>query len=887
MLPSTEPQSIYMNKTLLLLSVILTGFTASAQHTVSGIVKDAEGVPLEQANIVIKGTNVFAITDANGNFSLSHAAETPVTLRISLVGYKTQEIEINLASDQQINVQLVADALLSEVVITARRRTEIAQNVPIPISVLSGETVEQSGAFNVNRLKELIPSVQLYSSNPRNTGINIRGLGSPFGLTNDGLDPGVGFYVDGVYYARPAAATLDFIDIERIEVLRGPQGTLFGKNTTSGAFNITTRKPSFTPGAEFEVSYGNYGYIQAKSSITGPLTDKLAARVSFSGTQRDGTVENVRTGKYTNDINNLGVRAQLLFEPSSSTSITLAADASRQEPDGYAQVVAGVVETKRAAYRQFNAIIADLNYTLPSNNAFDRKIDHDTPWRSGNDLGGVSLNVDTEIGKSTLTSTTAWRYWNWDPSNDRDFTGLQALAKSQNPAEHRNWSQELRYAGQLNSRLSGVVGLFYIDQEVKINGTEESGNAQWRFSKNTTSTAANPNDDALWETPGLFEGFGISTKASIKSRSAAVFANIDWEIVDGLHVLPGVRFNYDEKQVQYKRTAYGGLDVATYEGTEAEKTRLQGFKNGVYRSQQYDSDADENNFTYNLTLAYKANNRINAYATYSTSYKPVGVNVAGLPTYASGHPNAGQPITELAVIKPEDVKHFEIGIKTSPAGNATLNLTVYNTSIKNYQTNVQSPELGVNRGYIANAEEVRVRGAELDGRITINKNFTFHAAVAYTAGEYVKFTNAPLPLEETGTRVDVEGVLTEVSFKDISGGELPGISKWTTSAGGEFTTPTSLLRQPGKFFFALDTYYRSDFSSSPSPSRYLNVDGYGLVNARTGFRTTSGLSAFIWARNLLDKDYYEQLLVAGGNAGHYAGVLGDPRTYGITLKYTL
>ena len=167
-------------------------------------------------------------------------------------------------------------------VITSRRRVETAQDVPIPISVIGGARVEESGAFNVNRLKELVPTVQLYSSNPRNTTLNVRGLGSTFGLTNDGIDPGVGFYVDGVYFARPAATTLDFIDIEQIEVLRGPQGTLFGKNTTAGAFNITTRKPTFTPGATFEVSYGNFGYIQAKSSITGGIIkDKLAGRVVF------------------------------------------------------------------------------------------------------------------------------------------------------------------------------------------------------------------------------------------------------------------------------------------------------------------------------------------------------------------------------------------------------------------------------------------------------------------------------------------------------------------------------------------------------------------------------------------------------------------------------
>lgn len=856
-----------MTKKLLFVIPLLLWSGLSLAQNVTGVITDNSGTPVVGATVLIKGTGTSAVVDTDGRFTIPAAKKFPFTLVINYVGYKTQQVEVYEVSDEPYEITLIEDGLLDEIVVTSRRREETAQNVPIPISVVSGARINQAGAFNVNRVKELIPSVQLYSSNPRNTGINIRGLGSPFGLTNDGLDPGVGIYVDGVYYARPAAATFDFIDIEQIEVLRGPQGTLFGKSTTAGAFNITTRKPSFVPGADFEVSFGNYGYVQAKTSITGPLGKNLAARVSFSGTQRDGTIENVKTGKYVNDINNIGGRAQLLFEPSDKTSITLAADASRQRPDGYAQVVAGVVETKRAAYRQFNSIIADLNYALPSLNAFDRKMDQDTPWRSGNDLGGVSLNIDSEIGPGTLTSTTAWRYWKWDPSNDRDFTGLQALAKSQNPAEHQNWSQEIRYAGDISSKLSGVIGLFYINQEVKIHGTEESGIHQWRFSQSSTSP--------LWQTPGLFEGYGIRTESSIKSTSAALFANADWEIVKGLHFQPGVRFNYDEKDVVYDRTAYGGLDTATYNGSKAEKTALQNLKNGVYSSQSYVADADEKNFTYNLTVAYKANDRINAYATYSTSYKPVGVNVAGLPTIN------GQPATDLAVIKPEDVRHFEIGVKTSPSGNSSLNLTFYNTDINDYQTNVQSPELGVNRGYIANAEAVNVQGLELDANVNVGKHLTFNGALAYTDSKYVKFTNAPLPLEETGLTVDN----VQVAFKDISGGELPGISKWAGSLGGEFTTSANFLRNEGKFFVGIDTYYRSDFSSSPSPSAYLNIDGYALVNARAGFRVTSGTSIFLWSRNLLNQDYHEQLLPAGGNAGHYASVLGDPRTFGVTLRY--
>ncbi|OYX82348.1 MAG: TonB-dependent receptor [Flavobacteriales bacterium 32-34-25] len=853
-------KTIYI-KSITLIAFLLTYTVSQAQNTLKGSVKNSLNESLAGANILLKGTKYNTTTDANGNFSIDTKEKTSSSLLVQYVGYKTQEIAINESTTDSLQIQLTEENELIEVVISSRRRIEKAQNVPIPISVVSGKQAEQAGAFNVNRIKELIPSVQLYSSNPRNTGINIRSLGSPFGLTNDGIDPGVGFYVDGVYYARPAATTLDFIDVSQIEVLRGPQGTLFGKNTTAGAFNITTRKPSFTPSADFEVSYGNYAFLQAKASITGALSKKIAGRISFSGTQRDGLIDNVATGRATNTLNNQGIRGQLLYVPSENTHITLAADITTQRPDGYAQVVAGVAPTQRAAYRQFDAIIADLNYTLPSLNAFDRKIDHDTPWRSGQDLGGASLNIDTKIGEGTLTSTTAWRFWNWDPSNDRDFTGLQVLAKSQNPSRQTQFTQELRYAGQISSKLSGVGGIFFIDQTSTTNGTEESGSAQWRFSQSTTSSK--------WATPGLFEGYGIRTNASIHAISAAVFGQLDWEITEGLHLLPGLRYNYDKKDADYDRTTYGGL--------QTNDPDLIALKKLVYTDQNFSKGTDATDFSGNLTLSYKASDKINAYATYAKSYKPVGVNVAGLPTVN------GQAALDLAVIKPEKVNHYEAGVKTSPFNNAILNVTFFNTDITDYQTNVQAAELGVNRGYLANADKVRVRGAELDASFVVNEHFSFNGAVTYTDGKYIKFTNAPLPLEETGKTVD--GV--QLAYKDVSGTSLPGVSKWAGSLGGEYTKSAKFFGNLGKFFVGIDSYARSEFSSSPSASKYLVVDGYAIFNGRFGFRASEGLSINFWARNILDKDYFEQLLPAGGNAGHYAGVLGDQRTYGITLKYTL
>lgn len=841
-----------------------------AQKFIEGTIKSTDGVAVASASVTIKNSKLFAVANPNGHFKITAPDKFPAVLVITSVGYASVDFTLDSLPKTKLSILLVDANQLSELVITSRRRQEVAQDVPIPITVIGGKQVDEAGAFNVNRLKELVPSLQLYSSNPRNTGINIRGLGSPFGLTNDGLDPGVGFYLDGVYIARPAAATLDFIDIEQIEVLRGPQGTLFGKNTTAGAFNITTRKPSFKSAANFEVSYGNYSFVQAKASITGALSKKIAGRISFSGTNRNGLIENIRTKKFTNELNNIGIRGQLLYKPYENTSVVLAADFSGQEPDGYAQVVAGVVETKRPAYRQFNAIIADLNYKLPSLNAFDRIIDHDVSWNSGNDLGGVSLNVDQKIGTGKLTSTTAWRYWDWRPSNDRDFTGLEALSKSQNPSKHHNWSQEIRYAGEFASNLNGVIGLFYIDQEITTNGLEQSGKDQGRFSQSSTST--------LWQTPGLFEGFGISTNSSIKSQSAAIFANVDWEIVKGLHILPGVRYNYDNKDVVYNRVAFGGLDTATYAGTTAQKQTLQGFKNGVYTSQFYTAAANERNFTYQLTLSYRPNKVLNTFATYSTSYKPVGVNVAGLPTVN------GAAATDLAVIKPEKVNHFELGFKSTPTDKFIFNAVYHLTDIKDYQANVQSPELGVNRGYIANAEAVRVSGVEVDANYKLNTTFSFFGALAYTDAKYVKFTNAPLPLEETGL---TEGGVQK-AFKDISGGALPGISKWSGSLGTEYATNTKFFSKEGKFFTAVEGFYRSEFSSSPSPSAYLNIPAYSIINARLGIRLPgNGFSAFLWGRNILNTNYYEQLLPAGGNAGHYAAVLGDQRTYGITLKVSI
>lgn len=839
-------------------------FGQQPTSTVSGVVRDSSGGAIPGATVQLRiegsGTSREATTDAQGAFSVSSLPAGQYEVSVALDGFDTATVRVSVSAGQSAaaDVTLNPARFSQSVVVTARRTEEVAQDVPIPVSVVRGDLVADAGAFNVNRLKEMLPTVQFYSTNPRNTAINIRGLGAPFGLTNDGLEQGVGMYIDGVYFARPASATLDFLDVEQVEVLRGPQGTLFGKNTTAGAINITTKKPSFTPGSEVELNYGNFGFVQAKASVTGPVAKSIAGRISLSGTQRDGVLKNVRTGDDVNDLNNLGVRAQLLYAPSDALAITVAVDHTRQRPRGYTQVVAGVAPTLRAANRQWPAIAADLNYSPPSYNPYDRVTDVDTPIRSFQRLGGTSVNIDRKVGRGRLTSTTAYRYWDWKPSNDRDFVALPITTISSGTSYQSQWSQEVRYAGDIHPRVNLVAGYFYYRQLLDSDPVivQEQGSAAYRVLLAPSTNAS---------TPGLLDGYGYRQYVHYRNSSSAVFSQAQLKLSDQWRVLPGIRVNYDQKLVNFDQQIYGGLQTTN--------SALLALQQSVLAPQKYDADTSNTNTSGQVTLAYKPTDKVNAYATYAKTFKSIGLNLNGVPADANN-----VPILSAATVKPEDVKHYEFGVKTTPLRNLTANATFFNTDIHDFQAQVFNGAVGVLRGYLANAERVRVRGAEFDSSLSATRNLSFYANAAITDGKYLSFKDAPLPVEETGAAQQ---------FKDISGSTLPGLSKYAVSFGGEIVGPGALLGRTGQFFGAFDTSYRSTFSSSATPSAYLNVDGYALLNTRVGFRTSNGWTLSVWARNLLNKNYLDLMSAVAGNTGLLVAQPGDPRTVGVTLRLSL
>ncbi|MBN2971883.1 TonB-dependent receptor [Roseomonas aeriglobus] len=774
---------------------------------------------------------------------------------------------------QRTEVDVQRSSVASDIVVTARRREERAQNVPIPISVVGVKEIDDTGSFNVARLQQLQPTLQFYSTNPRNSSVNIRGLGAPLGLTNDGIDQGVGVYIDQVYLSRVAAATLDFLDVQQVETLRGPQGTLYGKNTVAGAINITSRAPSFDFEGRAEVSAGNLEFKQAKASVSGPLGERVAARLGLAATSRRGTVFNVRSGTYVNEQDNLGVRGALLFRASDSLDLTLSGDYSRQNPECCAQIFVRVGATQRPLSRQYDALARAQGYEPVSRNAFARLTDLDAELNAGNILGGVSLRGELETGAGQLTSITAWRFWDWKPANDRDFTGLPITTKSNNPTKQDQFTQEFRFAGD-GRGFDYVIGLFGFYQDIHTTGIQQQGSAASRWLINPTNALSND--------PSVLEGLTANNDIRLKNFSGALFAKLNWRLGERFTLSPGFRVNYDDKVGSYVsivRDAQGNL--VPYSGGTARQAaqrdaiQPQAFTDEAYRAW---------NVSYDLTGSYKPAQDVLLYATYAHSFKSGGLNLNGVPVVN------GVVQTQLAQIAPEKVDHFEAGVKSQFWDRkATLNVTGFWTTIRDYQAIVNNQSTSTLRGYLANAGKVRVRGIEADFSIRPSERLTAYVNGAFNDARYLDFKNAPCPPElsggGSGATIGAPGTPGTNSpvVCDISGQWLPGVSKWAFSYGGEYNLPARLFGLDGQTYVGVDASTRTKFSSNASRSIYTDIDGHTLANLRAGFRSTNGFNVFGWVRNVFDKQYYEVLATTPGNTGLIAGNVGDPQTYGITI----
>jgi len=747
---------------------------------------------------------------------------------------------------------------LESIVVTARLRPEDPQTIPVSLSVVDGGTLTSTFTNNLSQLSLLAPSLNYTSPNPRNTAYTIRGLGSSvvaIAQSNDGLEPGVGFYVDGVYHARPATAAFDFMDIDRVEILRGPQGTVFGKNTTAGAISITTRAPTFDFQSGAELAAGDFGYFQAKGFVSGPITDNvLAGRLSVAVTRRGGILYNTTVGGTDNDVGNTAVRGELLYQPNMAFRARFSVDYSSFDNHCCTQVAVTVGQTLKPAARQFPAMAAALNYTPPSLNPYERKTDIDAALGVNTNEGGMGLTADWNLGAATLTSISAWRWWNWDAANDRDYTSLVIQTQQHIPSYQRQFSQELRIASNGVNRVDYVAGLYWFMQ--RITGAP--------------ITAYGP-QAAFWllgpTVPGnLLDGYRSDGSTKFTSSSYAAFGEATWHVTDALSVTGGIRYTYEDKYGSFASTVSGGL--ATTNPT------LLSAQLSILRPQSYTAAVSDGSPSGRASLSYRLTDEIMAYATYARGSKSGGINMSGLPLNPSN-----LPALSTAAIKPEQNTTMEAGLKTRLlADHLLFNIDGFDTVVNDFQANVVDTGPGALRGYLANIEEVHVRGVEMDGNFVVDDRLSGHLSASWTEGKYDSYKNGPCPLEL---------IASSTTVCDLSGRPLSALPRWALSAGGEYAHPVTILDFAGQAYLHGELSYRSSSYGDPSDSRYTLMPGYSLVNMSLGLRDNQQWDISVWARNLFNQQYLQNVTVQAGNSGLVVGTPADPRMVGVALRTRL
>jgi iron complex outermembrane recepter protein len=756
---------------------------------------------------------------------------------------------------------------LKPVVITARHRAERAQSVPVSLTTVSASQIRIVGSANISRLQQLVPSLSVQAFNPRNTSLNIRGLGAVPNLANDGLEGGVGVYLDGVLLARPAQVVFDLPDLEDIEVLRGPQGTLFGKNTVSGAINITTRLPSFTPEADASVSFGTQNYAQLKASVSSALfgSDKVAVRLTVQGTQHNGYISNTTNSLRYGNQDDKAVRLQILANVNPNLTLRAIFDYSSQKENCCVNLPIGVVTNYAPNFDGGAAIVpsvlaryAALGYKLPPISPFSRNTDVDSPLFYHMETGGASLQADYNLSGYTITSISAVRYWNWYPHNDIDDTALPIYTAANTTDYQRQVSQELRLTSPLGNLVDYTAGLYYFYQSINDQSLLSYGSAAGDFlAGSTTGALASIYNAAL-------NGFSAANNGVYDTQSIAAYGQATWHVTPQFDITTGLRYTYEYKTGYFNEVQQLSAGAIPYSSLSAAS---QTVRNSFSPVTSYSVSTSNSLPSGLITFSYKLQPNILAYATYSHGAKSAGINLVS---------NSAVPKT----VAPETVDNYELGVKSTLLdGRLLLNGDLFWNEDKNYQgTLIGTTGGGSVFTYIASIPRVRSRGFEIDSQAQVTQNlFVFFSGV-YDNAYYASNPNAPCPIEEGGPTHSC----------NLSGRPLVGVSAWTGSFGGEYDQP---LPPIGRFqnvvaYVSGNYLLKSGFYSGADDSAYSYIPGYGVGNLAFGVKQANeawDLSG--WIHNFTDARYY----LTRGASDQFptynliVGQVGDPISGGVTL----
>ena len=811
------------------------------------------------------------------------------------------------AAPTEAQVTDAASDRSGDIIVTASRREQTLQATPVAVSVTTGATIEQAQIRDLIDLQSLVPSLRVdQAQNSGATTFTIRGFGN--GANNPGIEPSVAVFIDGVYRSRSAAQITDLPNIQRVEVLRGPQSTLFGKNASAGVISVITQKPQFEFGGSASLTYGNYNTVVAKADITGPITEKIAFSLSGNYNRRDGYIKVVNLNTDINTRDRYDIRGQLLFKPVDGLEVRLIGDYSKINElcCAASNIVNGPTGPILSAIIGAPAVVPEAPYsnTIRLNQVPTNKIDN----------YGASGQIDYKFGDLALTSITAYREVRARTGDDSDFT--QAAIITQNARTAINtFTHEVRLASSFDGPANFLLGGFYFDEKIGFNNTLVLGNDVRPYLDVLGRGGLSAVEGILKLPVGktFFQpGQGTSDNFGFKDRSYSVFGTVDLKPLDGLTLTGGFNYTRDRKDVTsnvLNTEPFSAIDLvalgaaigvpAAVANTAANP--LIGLKalqflppflnipNAVEPGKTRDG-----NLSYTLRVAYEFSKHLNVYATYATGFKASSFNLSrdsrpspadfipGSPVSQPGASpirSAGLALPNLTTgsrfAGPEDAKVYEIGVKGS-IPEASFNLAVFKQEIKGFQGNVFT-----GTGFVlSNAGKQSTSGIEFDGTVTPTPELTLFASVTYLDAKFDSFRNS--------------------AIGDISGQTVAGISPVTTSTGATYTHRFAngmKLIVSGDYRFESKTQivqglpgFITSINGVPNFAAAIAIGQrfkreVNEVNASATLVLNDGLQLSAYARNLTNNRYLTVIFDGVAQQGSVFGYRNQPRTYGASVRY--
>lgn len=769
---------------------------------------------------------------------------------------------------------------LEEITVYAQKREQSIMEVPVSVSSYGSELLETAQVRNINDLQQLAPSLTVNGSSGGMESIfSIRGIGTAG--QNAGLEQSVGVFIDGVYRGRPASALSDYVGVNGIEVLKGPQGTLFGRNTSAGVISVRTEKPQHEFGGLVELSAGSDGYLQTKGIVTGGLSDNLAGNFAVTYQERDGTLDDVVSSEDYNDRDRYTLRGQLLWDINEDASLRVIVDYTETDEiccnaaplfygaaQGAIAIAGGTTLPSGAAttYQTFGGSYA---------NPFDYEVatSPNTAEESVEDYG-ISGELNWDFGETALTVIGAYRKHDNYNFLDADFTNLE-LFDRENIQDIDETSLEIRWASTGSKTIDWTAGFFYFKQNNDYTTGLQFGEDSIPYA-NVLAAALlggnpfvdTPFSDANAAINGAFPALAGTwwspddrsySNTEYEAESVAVFGQATWNIDEQLSLTFGLRYSDEEKSADFHWEgdyAFGNVPSALVGA-------LAAFQTGSPYD-DFSTDYDDDNISGTISLNYLISEEFSVYGRIAQGYKAGGINMdRSAPGQAPGAPTPNPDGTHF---DPETVDSFEIGFKSRLLDNTlTLNGAAFYQELEDYQQNSFD---GLNFT-VRNAATVEGKGIEFDYMYAPNEHWLFSGGVTFQDIQYGEFKDgSPTAWQPAGSLQDLSG--KPVLF--TSDTTLAGLISYTLPVGDSLN------------FTAATTYsYSTEYFTGQDNDPITQQDDYWIFNVNFSLASADDTwQVDLWGKNVGDEEIYNIVFDTPLQRGSYHAYVREPMTWGMT-----